>query len=235
MTEHDIEKDEKISTVRAVVVENPRNGEPMTVATSIYGDDSVAGIPGGNVSVISVEPSIFQLATVGEPVDPNERRAVLCCGCCCDLLRACIIVDSLFICFAFLGLLFSWWGISYYNDIDLSTTDDDTYIDMVTRNKAYAGIWFPIAICVQASGILFATLGIVGASKFSKCLVLAAGIWYCIDLVFAGLWQNWTGILIRGFFAYPHFALYAALRNGDITKDEYMRERHCCCDARPKR
>ena len=93
----DIEKNERRpSKAKVVVVEKSEQDEdPSTVATSV----SVCGIgsnfcriQGGGVSVsasslsvISVEPSIFQLATAEDVEDPDTRQASLCFGCCCDV------------------------------------------------------------------------------------------------------------------------------------------------------
>lgn len=90
MTIKDVEKEEVLSTVRAVVVDKSNKGEPVTVATSVTADGSGSVSiskdgPSGNVSVISIEPSFIQMATVGEVEDPNTRQSALCCGCCCDV------------------------------------------------------------------------------------------------------------------------------------------------------
>lgn len=91
----DIEKNERRpSKAKVVVVEKSEQDEdPSTVATSVCGIGSnFCRIQGGGISVsasslsvISVEPSIFQLATAEDVEDPDTRQASLCFGCCCDV------------------------------------------------------------------------------------------------------------------------------------------------------
>ena len=65
-----------------VVVDGSAAGEPITVATTISATESPSKC---ERSVISIEPSVLQLVTIGEGVDPNTRQTQLCCGCCCDV------------------------------------------------------------------------------------------------------------------------------------------------------
>lgn len=206
-----------------VVVDSSANGEPITVATTISAVESPSKC---ERSCISIEPSILQLVTVGEEIDPNERQAQLCCGCCCDLVRACIIVDIVYLCYSVLFILASWWGLSIVDRFDLSDNDDDGSNDGDDSSVLF------LVIIQLSTGILFASLGIIGASKFRHCLVLACAIWFCIDLIISGFNMVWPSALMKGFFAYPHFALFMALKSGKITRKNYMVERHCCCDSK---
>lgn len=217
------ERDKSIGYATAmVVVDSSADGEPITVATTISAVDSPSKC---ERSVISIEPSVLQLVTVGEEIDPNERKAQLCCGCCCDLVRACIIVDIIYMCYSVLIILGSWWGLSLDERLSFTDNDDDGPND-------YEPYYLIIVIIQLSTGLLFASLGIIGASKFRYCLVLACAIWFCIDLIISSVNMIWPSALMKGFFAYPHFALFMALKSGKITRGNYMVERHCCCDAK---
>lgn len=222
------EADKSIGYATAiVVVDSSAAGELLTVATTISAADSPSKC---ERSVISIEPSILQLA-FGEGVDPTARQAELCCGSCCDLLRACIIVNIFYLSYAVLALLLSWWGIAVINALDLAEYEDDEIVQDMVQSDAY----LVIGIIQVSTGMLCASLGIVGASKFTKGLVLICGIWYCIDLMVSAIFRMWPTALMKGFFAYPHFALYMALKSGTITRENYLIERHCCCDAKETR
>lgn len=225
--ESETEKSSGYATA-TVVVDNPVAGEPFTVATTISASESPSRC---ERSVISIEPSVLQLVTIGEGVDPEVRQAQLCCGCCCDLLRACIIVNIVYMSYAVLVILLAWWGIVSIDALDVSNYDDDSaYQNMVDRVDSQANL--VVAIIQLSSGMLFASLGIIGAARFTQCLVLACGIWYCIDLLISSIFRIWPSALMKGFFAYPHFALFMALKSGKITRENYSVERHCCCDSK---
>ena len=151
-----------------------------------------------------------------------------------QLLRACIIVNIVYISYALLALLISWWGIAAIDALDLSNYDDDQTFERLS-DLTDSSAWMVVAIIQLSSGLLFASLGIIGAAKFTHCLVLACGIWYCIDLLISSLFRVWPSALMKGFFAYPHFALFMALKSGKITRENYLVERHCCCDSKSQR
>lgn len=171
--------------------------------------------------------------------DSLERKSPLCCRSCCDLLRACIICDIVFIALDILGILLFFMGITLnvaidYEDID--TYDDDTYDDIIPANEAQEELdrnhtLLNVLITKNSLGIVFCTIGIVGAARFHKNLVLTTATWFVIDCIWSIVNRRWTGIVVTACFAYPHFALFSALKNGTITRETYAMERHCCCDS----
>jgi len=211
-----------------LMLDSSLTSEPITVATTINAVESPSKC---TRSVISIEPSVLELITVGEEIDPNARQAQLCCGCCCDLVRGCIIVNILYMCYSVLIILASWWGLAWLARIDPSIRDDDVGFELMS-DLADSNGYLIIAIIQLSTGMFFASLGIIGASKFTQVLVLACAIWYCIDLIISSYQRVWPSALMKGFFAYPHFALFLALKSGKITRGNYPVERHCCCDAK---
>ena len=83
----DIEKDEKMTTVATVIADDLEQGggEQRTVATAVCTSGSCSAAGTRDATIISVEPSIYKLATVGEAEDLTKRQANLCCGSCCDV------------------------------------------------------------------------------------------------------------------------------------------------------
>lgn len=187
----------------------------------------------GKSYLVPVEGSILDMVYANslEEDDETERNTPLFCGCCCDLLRACIAVDMVYIFLTLLMLLGYVMNFSLLNSIDLREVDDDDRIDEVLETLETRHHLIPIMIAKSGCGILFASIGIFGAAKFYKYLVLLATVWYCIDLVVSGIFMRWSDVVVAGFFAYPHCALFAALRSGTIAPTTYKStERYCCCD-----
>jgi len=215
-------------------MEQPQHENNTTVATTV--SDSVNDSPSivGGQSIYSVDPSVLQqLSTVAEPL-ATDRQAILCCGCCCDLLRACIIVNVINYVYIVAVLFVSWNGIRTIKGLntdlgEVDYVDDDALNDRKSELGNYEGLYF-IFIVVELVGLLFTTLGIVGAVKFNRCLVLTCAIWYCFETIFALCVAVWWAAPIKGLFAYPHIALFAALTTGKISRQRYTTERYCCCD-----
>jgi len=167
--------------------------------------------------------------------DSLERQTPLCCRWCCDLLRACIICDIIFIGLDILGIILFLMGITINNTLDFSSReiyDDDVYDKALNEAEAESDRNTTIELIIKnCLGMLFCTIGIIGAANFKKALVLVTAIWFCVDFIWSIINLRWTGIVVTACFAYPHFALFMALKKGNIAKENYARERFCCCDA----
>jgi len=198
--------------------------------------------------VVSLDPTVLQMMSVeresgvedddGDDSKEYERKSQLFCLCCCDLVRACVITNSVYIIIMVFLILVSVLDIDAYHRFELyqqpETYDDDDdgyrYDDEYQSNTVQ---WQGVLALVRTAGALvFAVVGIFGASKFHKGLVLSSAIWYCIYVLWSLLDRRWAGALIAVFFSYPNFHLFAALHRGTISKENYEKtEEHCCCGA----
>jgi len=236
----------------------------MTISVSTSIDSP--GAARATRSIMTLDPAMLRQLSVGDmPNDESDRKSVICCGCCCDVLRACIIVNILNFVYIIFMFFFAWWGIALWGNLEMTNNngnadddddtttnnnvlymddgdvnyqnydDDDDFYMMEQAQQKEKSLWITkLSIVVQLCGILFTTLGIIGAAKFNKCLVLVCGIWYMIDGMVAGYYLVWPSLFLKAFFAYPHIALYMALKSGSIAPHRYMIERHCCCDAKER-
>jgi len=228
INDNDIEQRMKMeadATANAVLFDN-----------SAHNTTSVAH--SNSASLVSIDPSVLQSIRYGEPVvDPNERQADLCFGCCCDFRRACKIVNIEYLFeLVFKILLASLTGSDWLDSLNFDRNDydddDDSLeanIDTLDAMKSYT-IFLLIMFVI---GTPSAVIGIIGAETFNKYMVLSTGICYCILVILNCYTKNWPYVVVRGLFAYPHFALFMALKSGKITRENYMVEKHCCCDAKP--
>ena len=171
--------------------------------------------------------------------DENERNADLCCLFCCDLVRACVICDIFDIVLTILLVIASFldftagglintvdFGIFATNTADDYVSMDDDEMMQINKNLKDKEV---IITVMLACGVMFSIVGIVGAIKFQKYLILVTAVWFCVDVVRSGLTKQWLNAMLAACFAYPHFALFHALRKEQITKENYeRREKHCC-------
>lgn len=224
---NEIEKDTKANFAVAEVVADSES-QPPIVAEASASDSKAA-------TYVTVERSVLELATAVDTAETDKRKTELCCGSCCDYVKACVIVDIIFIAFTGLGIIASVAGFSLLNSIDESDLDDDELIQDFTDVQDDLNTTYVILMARQGVCILFAALGIAGAAKYNKGLVLAAGVWYCIDFVLSIIFLDILGCVMRAFFAYPHFGLFVALKKGNISRETYDREKYCCCDGKPAR
>lgn len=142
-----------------------------------------------------------------------------------------MIVNIFFICFNAVCIILRVYNVTILNSFDLTEVEDDDFVENMETLKSQVNTMFLILMLDFSIGIIFAILGIIGASKYNKALVLATGIWYCIDFCIAIYFRDIAGCLVRGFFSYPHIALFVALKKQHITRETYSRERHCCCGS----
>ncbi len=196
--------------------------------------------------MVSVDSDILErISNIdGDSDDGSDmRQANLCCFSCCDLVRACIVTNSIFI-VIMLTLLslaiyqiptFHWFDLCQFNfDDDYShfykNQDDYFYdADMIEDNSLDLKSIF--ALVRTGLAIFFSATGIVGASKFQQRTVLYTAIWYCIYIIWSGLDRMISHAAVGVVFAYPNWHLFFELRRGSITRRDYWREKYCCCEC----
>lgn len=105
---------------------------------------------------------------------------------------------------------------------------DDDMIDPNLQIKTLDP-WAVIGYTKLGLGFVFALVGILGALRFSKNMVLCSAIFNCCYIFTSGIHQEWTGFFVPMPFAYTNFHLYLELKNGNLTRENYTLERHCGC------
>lgn len=148
-----------------------------------------------------------------------------------QFVKACVIVDIIAIVFNVLAIIVYISGFSLINGVmqsDDIVFDDDQIDEMVDQMNTL----FIVAFVLVGLSLVFSIVGIVGATKFNKAMVLATGVWLLIELfLVALLQQDFVSAVMFLFFSYPHFGLFLAIKKGHISKETYDRERYCCCDG----
>lgn len=186
-----------------------------------------------NSVVISIDHDLIErLSNMdGDSDDGSDvRKADLFCFSCCDLARACVITNAIYIVIMILLALVSFLetpGLQFHT-FDLWSNGDDYfyYEDPEQRKMTLKGIF---ALVRTGCAILFSVIGIIGAFRFNKYTVLSTAVWYCIYIVWSCIDMRFSDAAIAVFFAYPNWHLFFALRNGSMTPDTYYREKYCCC------
>eukprot|EP00562_Extubocellulus_spinifer_P002258 CAMPEP_0178477718 /NCGR_PEP_ID=MMETSP0696-20121128/4276_1 /TAXON_ID=265572 /ORGANISM="Extubocellulus spinifer, Strain CCMP396" /LENGTH=192 /DNA_ID=CAMNT_0020105039 /DNA_START=250 /DNA_END=828 /DNA_ORIENTATION=- len=148
-----------------------------------------------------------------------------CCGGCCDMRRAVIIVDAvgIFIC-VFYAIYFAILA-TVVEETDSSTMDDATKQQvegmMVQMEHVFLGL---MAIKIPLNG-----LGIYGAMKFKHWPVAVALAAYVVEVIIDAVTFNIGGLLLAGFFAYPHVVFLREMKSGVMSELNYPTEKYSCC------
>ncbi len=145
-----------------------------------------------------------------------ERKAQLCCGSCCDLVKGCIISNALQM--ILLVLLLTITGIN---------PEFVAQFDSVVPTTG--------ALVLGSLGVAAGAMGIFGALKFYKYPVLMAGVWCLVQLVVAIINKKTALSLGTAIFSYSNIHLFLALHSGNITAENYKRTERYCCFCTPKR
>jgi len=181
---------------------------------------------------MSVDASVIQLMRVmdDDSDDEYERVKDPIFGCCCDLIKVCLVVDCIY--------MIQKINVGITVLLDQSVVDPDEYglrdldDDEMQAQVARMDMMKVILVLKEFLGIPFAAIGIFGAAKFKKYLVLCMAIWCCVDLVWSVMTARWLSSVYVAFYIYPHFALFMALRSGKISRENYSDVKHCCCAKR---
>lgn len=185
-----------------------------------------------------------------DDTDPNMRRATLCCFSCCDLVRACIIINSIavvmwVIVFSLViynvKFIMPFLGVRESDDENDDYNDDDGYLnsykaDDYFHNEISVPFTKPnprpylIMLIRIGCNIFFSAIGVYGASKFHQPTVLCTAIWCCVYSCWAALDRTYSGPAAGILLAYPNWHLLFELRRGTISRELYWREKFCCLD-----
>ena len=191
--------------------------------------------------MISVDQDTFErLSNLdGDSDDGSDvRKAKLCCFVCCDLVRACIISNIVYIILLVILLSISIYDIQVFAFLGLNQNDmddddvgyylaDDYFINH-TEEKV-VNIKYILSLVRTGCAIFFAAVGVLGAFNFHQTMVLCTATWYCIYIVWCFVDMRLSGAIIAIFFAYPNWHLFWELRKGSIRRGNYEVEKYCCC------
>lgn len=192
-----------------------------------------------------MEPT--KTTTAFAPAGRQDKRGALCCGCCCDMRRAVIIVNILSIVFALLSIPVIISTITVWNEAMeefLAGTDD--VVSQIDESIQQYHTRMIAEVCVS---IFAAICGIVGAVKFLPWLVYVPILWHVVSVVLAWVFSiqlarqyQALGVGIpylyliastvaKALFIYPHVGFVKEVHEGTMTKDRYMihEQASCCC------
>jgi len=193
--------------------------------------------------MVSVDPQLLSRISAydGEESDDESevRKAALCCFSCCDLARACIVSNSIYMVLMVNLIMISIYEIPSFARFDLykNTYDDDAllyddYFSVEPSEKIQQLHRRGVLALVRTGGaILFSAVGVVGAWNFYKNLVLATAAWHCIYIIWSFADGRNQGAAIAIIFAYPNWHLYVELLRGHLTKENYEQEKYCCFEC----
>jgi hypothetical protein len=144
------------------------------------------------------------------------KRGHSCCGGCCDMRRAVIIVDIIMIC----SLLSDIFALAAITHVPL---DDDQVQQELSR------VPFGVMMFLFVGELVLFGVAIWGAVTFAAPKVLVGTIVCVFGMVFSLSPFNLALLLINGFFAYPHAVLYNEISSGIMSKENYYNEEQSCC------
>lgn len=164
---------------------------------------------------------MFQRVERIEEDESYERKSTLCCGSCCDVVWGCIMVDILNICVSILLLYIGLQNDMGIREFLLVVDEDETGLLGFTVGLVRIGIMIPVAL-----------IGILGALRFNKHIILCVAVWYAIDITLAIIILSPIKALLSALYFYAHIHLFLELKNGTITEKNYERtEQYCCCSC----
>ena len=189
----------------------------MNTATLAADDDDEAPNVGKYDVLVSAE-----VAAAGRMGLAQGHR---CCGGCCDMRRAVIIVDAvgIFICI-FYAIYFAILA-KVVEETDSPTFDAQTKDQVEGMMIKMEHVFLTLmAIKIPLNG-----LGIYGAVKFKFWPVGVALAAYTVEFIIDMFAFNIGGLLLAGFFAYPHVVFLRELKSGVMSELNYPTEKYSCC------
>ena len=111
--------------------------------------------------------------------------------------------------------------------IILAVASDDDQITngaVAFENANTGALIFVMIVVMICYGV-----GAYGAIQFNVCMVSTALACHVVSLIGNAVVLNIGGIIMIGFFIYPHVVFILEMRRGIMTPDNYVNEVHSCC------
>jgi hypothetical protein len=163
-----------------------------------------------------------------------RKQGHTCCGCCCDVRRAVIVVNlvqgaSLLMIIQFIVAVMR----DPYSSYNYETTTDDLWDDYwVQGSNPHYGAHL-VLYCLE---LIPVGMGLFGAVNYNVYLIGSAALfytlkclYYCAFLLDANHAFDLSMPIAMAFFAYPHFMLISEIRGGIMSRENYVNEQHSCC------
>jgi hypothetical protein len=149
----------------------------------------------------------------------TERRGQSCCGFCCDMRRAVVLLN---------GFLIVLYSIGLSNTLPWSSSSSSSSShDRHQNDNDDTGRFLLMLL-----KLLCFVLGLWGALSFSTWQLYFPMVVHLYTIVVSGGifsdW-DWVPIGIGIVFLYPHVVLVQEIQNGILTKETYPFEAQSCC------
>jgi len=213
------------------------------VCTVTIDKELLSGDKSKNPITISIDQDVLDAVSSAMSVsehgdeedDPRFRKSSIFCFFCCDMIKACIIMNSIYIVLLTVHVVISLMGVpvgirmNLYTEDDIdglwaSGNDDDMWASEETLDP-----WGIIAYTKTGLGVIFAIVGIIGAARFQKYMVLSSAIWNCIYIFLTMFQFRVTPAILTLPFAYTNIHCFITLQSGNISRENYVTEKQCCC------
>jgi hypothetical protein len=153
-------------------------------------------------------------------LERRSQRGHRCCGGCCDMRRAVIVVNVVSICVCSLALI----EVIFFKSTVVASL-------MPNLEQLNDKILWTTGAVVFVEMVLYGA-GVYGACKYNQCLVGVAMMTYFAKIIvhLSYFWFYMTPvILLNALFAYPHYFLIKQIRSGILSEDNYPSEKYSCC------
>jgi hypothetical protein len=155
---------------------------------------------------------------MGTVIAVKNKQGHSCCGGCCDVRRAVIVMDLVMIAF----LLIDVFGIALFSVRQEPLEDDEL---QAALEKTHGGV----EIFLFVLEIILLTVTIWGAVTFSAPKVALGFAVFGIGCVMSLIEFNLPAVVTSGLFAYPHYFLYREITTGIMSEENYYNEEQSCC------
>jgi hypothetical protein len=187
---------------------------------STYKDNTVDGI----------EDNIKNQSNYGE--ERTGKRGQIFFGCCCDMRRAVIVVNTMnFIAIVYTLLMVLIFEVTIGKYTAAGNEEDEAASDIDTKDLK-VGVWYYVE-CIFILAI--SAIGIYGAKIFSAKMVGIAGAMWAIRMIYmlvVSITKSpaFLGFaIISGIYLYPHIMFILENRRGIMVESNYHNEKQSCC------
>eukprot|EP00567_Pseudictyota_dubia_P001127 CAMPEP_0197467996 /NCGR_PEP_ID=MMETSP1175-20131217/65849_1 /TAXON_ID=1003142 /ORGANISM="Triceratium dubium, Strain CCMP147" /LENGTH=121 /DNA_ID=CAMNT_0043004091 /DNA_START=927 /DNA_END=1292 /DNA_ORIENTATION=+ len=107
--------------------------------------------------------------------------------------------------------------------------DDDEAKQQFTDAEKTLGASMGLIVFLGISKLICGSVGIYGAITYKVWAVAISLAFYCVEFAHNLFAMNIIGLLMPGFFAYPHVFFMKEVKEGIMSEENYELEKQSCC------
>jgi len=188
------------------------------------------------------------------PMKDQPKKGSICCGCCCDMRRACVVLSIIGMIINIIYVIAAAAGTGLGFGLARFAKGNENFSQEDVDNLNAVGAFSAMTAIGYAVIFFFDVWWLIAALRYNVCM-LSVVVFCLLCSMGYYIWVGWVNtqsmidqgyatsanhvgdvlgpVIVWGLFMYPVIGLISEIKSGVMSPETYPREAHsCCCKPR---